>query len=161
MDTSPFEPPVYAVPLTFAAIDPPRLFAPVAGARAMLGFPSPADDFIEDGIDLNQLLVRNAPATFYYRAEGWSMLMAGICDGDILAVDRSVTPQHGDLVIATWDGNQPTCKILVITNDHIELHSRNPHCPNIVLPPGTEVEVFAVTGVARQVHRGTPRVRAG
>ena len=44
-------------------------------------------------VDLNQLLIQNAPVTFLYRAEGWSMLMAGICDGDILVVDRSVPTQ--------------------------------------------------------------------
>lgn len=154
------DPPVRATPLGAAAIDPATRRRPFAGVPVRLGFPSPAEDFIEDGIDLNELLVRNAPATYFYRAEGWSMLMAGICDGDILAVDRSVTPQHGDVVIATWDGNQPTCKVLVIADDHIELHSRNPHTPNIVLPPGTEVEVFVVTGVARQMVRGG-RVRAG
>ncbi len=132
---------------------------PLAGVRASLGFPSPADDFLDDNIDLNELVVRNPPATFYYRAEGWSMLMAGVCDGDILAVDRSVTPADGDLVIACWEGNQPACKILKVCSDHIELHSRNPHFPNIVLEPDTEVEVFAVVGVVRTLRRGDRRVR--
>ena len=88
------------------------------------------------------------------------MIMAGVCDGDILIVDRSVTPIEGDLVIVCWDGNQPTCKVLKKAADHIELHSRNPHCPNIVLPPGTEVDVFAVVGVVRQTRRNQNRVRA-
>ncbi len=87
------------------------------------------------------------------------MLMAGVCDGDILAVDRSVTPEDGDLVIARWEGNQPTCKVLKVCSDHIELHSRNPHCPNIVLTPDTEVEVFAVVGVVRTIRRRNGRVR--
>ncbi len=132
----------------------PRLHPlPVGGVRVALGFPSPAEDFQDDGIDLNQLLVRNPPATFLYRAEGWSMLHAGICDGDILLVDRSVAPQDGDVVIATWDGNAPTCKVLRVCMDHLELHSRNPHVPHIVLPPETEAEVFAVVGVVRQMQR--------
>lgn len=143
-----------------AAIDPRLCPIPVAGARATLGFPSPAEDFEDDAIDLNDLLVRNPPATFYYRAEGWSMLHAGICDGDILIVDRSVQPQDGDVVIATWDGNQPACKVLKIAGDHLELHSRNPHCANVILPPGTEAEVFAVVGVVRQMQRRHGRVRA-
>ena len=111
-----------------------------------------------DGIDLNELLVRNPPATFFYRAEGWSMMMAGICDGDILIVDRSVQSRDGDIVLATWDGNQPTCKVLKVCQDHIELHSRNPHCAHIVLTPETEAEVFAITGVVRSLRRrGTSR----
>lgn len=141
-----------------AAELPPALHLPVGGVRACLGFPSPAEDFEDDGIDLNELLVRNPAATYYYRAQGWSMLHAGICDGDILIVDRSVTPVDGDVVIATWDGNQPTCKVLSIAKDHIELHSRNPRCPNIVLNSETEVELFSIVGVARQMKR--PRVRA-
>lgn len=154
------EPPTLARLMGPATIDPSRVRIPLSGISARLGFPSPADDFLDDTIDLNEHLVRNPAATFYYRAEGWSMLMAGVCDGDILIVDRSVTPIDGDLVIACWDGNQPTCKVLKTASDHIELHSRNPHCPNIVLPPGTEVEVFAVVGVVRQMRRNQSRVRA-
>lgn len=144
-----------------AAIDPAPLLIPVGAAAARAGFPSPAEDFQDDTIDLNDMLVRNPLATFLYRAEGWSMLHAGICDGDLLVVDRSVTPIDGDLVIATWDGNQPACKVLKVCADHLELHSRNPHFPPIVLAPGTEAEIFAVVSVARQIHRGRHRVRSG
>ncbi|HRO62638.1 S24 family peptidase [Thermomonas sp.] len=147
-----------ALALAPLRLTPVPLLLPLAAARAALGFPSPAEDFQDDGIDLNELLVRNPPATFLYRAEGWSMLHAGICDGDILLVDRSVTPQDGDVVIATWDGNAPTCKVLHVCRDHLELHSRNPHVPHIVLPPGTEAEVFAVVGVVRQMRRSHGRV---
>ncbi|WP_233577615.1 S24 family peptidase [Xanthomonas citri] len=87
------------------------------------------------------------------------MILAGVCDGDILVVDRSVRPINGDMVLAIWDGNQPVCKILRVASDHIELHSRNPHCAPIVLAPDTEVEVFAVVGVVRQVTR--THARAG
>lgn len=142
-----------------ALIDGPAHSAPLAGARARLGFPSPADDFIDDGIDLHRLLVRNPAATFLYRADGWSMIDAGICDGDILVVDRSVRPLPGDLVIAVWDGNQPTCKVLKAFEQHIELHSANPDFPPIILPPGTDVEVFAVVGVVRQMQRRHRHVR--
>ncbi|MBD9470353.1 S24 family peptidase [Pseudoxanthomonas sp. PXM01] len=144
-----------------AAIDPPQLALPLGAAAARAGFPSPAEDFQDDSIDLNDMLVRNPLATFLYRAEGWSMLHAGICDGDLLVVDRSVTPIDGDLVIATWEGNQPACKVLKVCSDHIELHSRNPHFPPIILAPCTEAEVFAVVSVARQINRGRNRVRSG
>lgn len=137
------------VPLGPARLDPIPLPLPMGAARAALGFPSPAEDFQDDSVDLNDLLIRNAPATFLYRAEGWSMILAGIRDGDILVVDRSVDVKDGDIVLAVWDGNQPSCKVLKVCADHIELHCRNPRCANIVLPPETEVELFAVTGVAR------------
>lgn len=143
-----------AVPLAAALCDAPLHFAPVAGVLTRAGFPSPAEDFLDDEIDLHRLLVRNPAATYLYRASGWSMMLAGICDGDILVVDRSVQPHHGDVVVATWDGQQPVCKVLYVAADHIELHSRNPHCSNIVLAPDTDVEIFAVVGVARVVRRG-------
>lgn len=154
------EPTTLAVPLGPAAIDPLRRRLPLAGARARLGFPSPAEDFLDDTIDLNEWLIRNEAATFYYRADGWSMLLAGICDGDLLVVDRSETPRDGDLVLAIWDGNQPACKVLKIMGDHVELHSAHPDHAPIVFEPGAEIEVFAVTAVARQVQRRRPGVRS-
>ena len=154
------EPHTYARFLGSVAIDPPLQLRPVSGIRVQLGFPSPAEDFQDDEIDLNQFLVRNPPATFHYRAQGWSMILAGICDGDILLVDRSVAPVDGDVVVATWEGNEPVCKVLKVCPDHVEFHSRNPHCPNIVLPKDAEVEIFAVVGVVRQMHRKSGHVRA-
>lgn len=144
-----------------AVVDPAQMLLPMSGVRVDAGFPSPAEDFMDDGIDLHHWLVTNPPATFYYRASGISMVLEGICDGDTLIVDRSVQPKDGDLVIATWDGQAPVCKRLKLTHDHIELHSRNPHFQPIVLPPGTEVEVFAVVGVCRKVIRETRRLRRG
>ncbi|ADU99606.1 LexA family protein [Alicycliphilus denitrificans] len=141
-----------------AQIDAHVLRLPVGAVHVALGFPSPAEDFEDDRVDLNEMLVRNPPATFLYRAEGWSMIQAGICDGDVLVVDRSVRPQHGDVVIAMWDGNAPVCKVLHVCGDHVELHGRNPAIASIVLPPDTEVEIFAVVGVARQMRREHGRV---
>ncbi|MCW0399279.1 Protein UmuD [Xanthomonas sacchari] len=152
-------PHTYARLLGPACLDPPPLELPVSALRIQLGFPSPAEDFQDGELDLNQVLIRNPPATFLYRAEGWSMLLAGVCDGDILVVDRSVRPNSGDIVLAIWDGNQPVCKVLQVASDHIELHSRSPHCSPIILAPGTEVEVFAVVGVVRQVTRAHARAR--
>nr|WP_312130643.1 S24 family peptidase [Stenotrophomonas pavanii] len=152
--------PVLAVELGRPVVDAPPKPVPLSGIRAQLGFPSPADDFMDEAIDLHRLLVRNPSATFLYRADGWSMIGVGICDGDILVVDRSVTPLPGDLVIAVWDGNQPTCKVLKTFERHLELQSANPDFPPIVLDQGTEVEVFAVVGVVRQVQRRRGHVRA-
>jgi DNA polymerase V len=141
-----------------ARVDPPLSRLPVGLARAALGFPSPAEDFVDDTIDLNELLIRNPPATFLYRADGWSMVEAGILDGDVLIVDRSVEPRDGDVVVALWEGNAPACKVLRILDDRIELESRNAEVPNIALKPGTEAEVFAVVGVVRQMRREHGRI---
>jgi DNA polymerase V len=75
-----------------------------AGLLGLSGFPSPADDFIERSLDLNEQLVANPIATFFVRASGNSMDGAGIHDGDLLIVDRSVAPSRGSIVVAIIDG---------------------------------------------------------
>ena len=81
-----------------------ELRLPLVGGRVEAGFPSPADDFIECSLDLNEQLVANPIATFFVRASGNSMDGAGIHDGDLLVVDRSVSPAHGSIVVAIVDG---------------------------------------------------------
>lgn len=75
----------------------------VSSANAT-GFTAAADDYMERGIDLNEQLIRNKPATFFMRVSGNSMVNAGIYHGDIVIVDRSLTPQNGKIVIAVIDG---------------------------------------------------------
>lgn len=76
----------------------------VATANAT-GFGAAADDYMERGIDLNEQLIRNKPATFFMKISGHSMINAGIFDGDIAVVDRSVQPKNGKIVIAIIDGD--------------------------------------------------------
>lgn len=140
-----------------ATVAPAALDLPVAAVHAALGFPSPAEDFQDGTIDLNAYLVRNPPATFLYRAQGNSMVEAGIVSGDVLVVDRSVQPQDGDIVLAQWEGNAPVCKVLRLRRDRLELHSCNPQVPPIVIEGESEVEVFAVVAIARQVRRESIR----
>ncbi len=73
-----------------------------AGVRA--GFPSPAQDYLDRTLDLNKDLIRHPAATFYARVVGTSMIDAGINEGDILIIDRSLTPTHGDVVVAYVNG---------------------------------------------------------
>lgn len=80
--------------------NPPPLFTSTVSA----GFPSPADDYIERHLDLNELLVKHPTATFFVRVEGQSMINAGIKSGDILIVDRSLNPSSGHVVIAVLNG---------------------------------------------------------
>lgn len=75
------------------------------------GFPSPADDYLERSLDLNDYLIKHPSASYLARANGDSMEGCGIYDGDLLIVDRSIEAQHGQIIIAALDG-QLTCKIL-------------------------------------------------
>ena len=77
--------------------------ARVAGS-VVAGFPSPAEQYLEPPLDLNALLVKRPAATYFVRVEGDSMINAGINPGDLLVVDRSLTPVDGDIIIASVDG---------------------------------------------------------
>jgi DNA polymerase V len=87
---------------------------PLYSARAACGFPSPADDHVEGVLDLNDLCIGNATATFFVRAEGDSMRDAGIEEGDLLVVDRSLTPVSGDVVIACVDGEMTVKRFVTV-----------------------------------------------
>ena len=78
--------------------------AKVSGS-VVAGFPSPAEQYLEPPLDLNELLVRHPAATYFVRVEGDSMVGAGIRDGDLLVVDRSLRPADGDVIIASVDGD--------------------------------------------------------
>ncbi|MDM2723451.1 MULTISPECIES: translesion error-prone DNA polymerase V autoproteolytic subunit [Citrobacter] len=77
---------------------------PLFGDLVPCGFPSPAQDYVEKRIDLNELLVQHPSATYFVKSSGDSMIGAGIGNGDLLVVDRSKKPVHGDIVIAAIDG---------------------------------------------------------
>ncbi len=79
---------------------------PLLARAVRAGFPSPADDFIEEEIDLQRLLITNRPATFLVRVAGDSMIGKGLFDGDLAIVDRSLTPRDGDVVVVDVDGER-------------------------------------------------------
>jgi DNA polymerase V len=79
---------------------------PIFGSAVCAGFPSPAEDWIEERIDPAALLIANRPATFLMRVDGPSMVDVGIFDKDIVVVDRSLGPRHGDVVVAVVDGER-------------------------------------------------------
>ncbi|MCY4045230.1 MAG: translesion error-prone DNA polymerase V autoproteolytic subunit [Cellvibrionales bacterium] len=105
-------------------------FQPLFASRVSAGFPSPADDYVEGGIDLHRHLVKNPAATFFAKASGDSMQLKGIYDGDLLVVDRSLSAKTGDVVIAAIDG-ELVCKILDLSNR--QLVPANPSYPPITL----------------------------
>ncbi|MDR1085819.1 MAG: translesion error-prone DNA polymerase V autoproteolytic subunit [Deltaproteobacteria bacterium] len=123
--------------------------APLYLHAVSAGFPSPAEDYIEDFLDLHKLMVKNPPATFFLRVSGTSMLGAGIADGDLLVVDRSVPAVSGRVVVAAWDG-ELTVKRLRIKDKKIYLVPENDHYPSIDI---TGREDTAVWGVVTYVVR--------
>ena len=120
--------------------------------RVSAGFPSPAQDFIEKTLDLNELCIQHPAATFFVRVEGESMRDAGIYPGDVLVVDRSLSPTHGDIVIASLEGEM-TVKELC-TRPHLALRAHNPAFPMMAIVNPDEFEVFGVvTSVVRPLSR--------
>jgi DNA polymerase V len=114
------------------------------------GFPSPATDYIEDGLDLNEYLVRHKAASFLFTVNGDSMRDAGIVDGDKVVVDCSVEAQHNHIVIAIVDGGY-TIKRLYKKGGRIELHAENPAFKAILFADGNQLEVWGVVvGVVRR-----------
>lgn len=100
------------------------LSLPLYSSQVPAGFPSPADDYIEDWLDLNEHLIKHPAATFFARANGSSMVNAGILDKALLIVDRAVNPQDGDIVIAAVNGEH-TCKILDLKAKQLRAANRS------------------------------------
>jgi len=115
----------------------------------LAGFPSPAEDFVEGPLDLNQHLISQPAATFFVRVKGDSMIGAGICSGDLLIVDRSVNAGHGDIVIAVLEGDL-TVKRLHYVTWGVRLVPENPNYPSIHIPDTANFQVWGV--VTRAIH---------
>lgn len=118
------------------------LFAP--GVKA--GFPSPAEDYLHESLDFNRDLIRHPEATFYGRVAGDSMQDAGICEGDIAVIDRSVEPQDGDVIVAYING-EFTIKFLDVTHrkdGYIELRPANKKYSPIRIDENDKFEVWGV-----------------
>lgn len=126
-----------------------HLQLPIYSTPVPAGFPSPAEEHLGDTLDLNELLVRRPAATFYVRARGDSMVNAGILDGDILVVDRSLTPTTGRIVVAALDGDL-TVKELELRGARARLLSANPKYEPIGIGEHQAFEVWGVvTGIVR------------
>ena len=122
---------------------------PVFTARVSAGFPSPAADYEEGRLDLNKHLIKNPPATFFVRVTGDSMEGAGIHDGDLLIVDRSLEPISGRVVIAVVDG-ELTIKRLRIQRGKYTLEPENENYPITKISKDMEFEVWGV--VTNVIH---------
>lgn len=119
---------------------------------ASCGFPSPAEDYAQQRIDLNTLLVSQPDATFFVRARGDSMRDKGIDDGDILMIDRSLEARHDDIVLAVVDGDF-TIKTLFRKGGRTRLVPANPIYPDIEFKDGQQLEIWGVVKCSIKEHR--------
>ena len=114
--------------------------AKISGS-VVAGFPSPAEQYLEPPLDLNEFLIKRPAATYFVRVEGDSMIGAGIHDGDLLVVDRSLRPASGDVIIASVDGDF-TVKTYRRDKDGVRLEPANPAYPIIHIKKGQELDYF-------------------
>ena len=110
------------------------------------GFPSPAEDYRRNSLDFNRDLIRHPESTFYGLVDGDSMQDAGICDGDIAVIDRSLDAQDGDVVVA-YVNNEFTIKFLDLSHKaegYIELSPSNPRFSPIRITPSDDFQIWGV-----------------
>ena len=128
-----------------AKVNLPLYLSPVVA-----GFPSPAEDYLERKLDLHEHLVRNHAATFFVRAAGDSMIRAGIHDGDLLVVDRSLAPGNGSVVIAAV-GGELTVKYLSQKNGRVLLLPANDQYPALDITEQEDIVIWGVVTYA--IHK--------
>ena len=129
---------------------PPRLLIPLASSTVRAGFPSPATDYIEKLLDLNELLIKRKESTFFMRVGGVSMVELGINDRDLVVVDRAAPHSNGSIVVARVDG-ELVLKKLSKRNGVVKLTAGNPAYRDIEFKEdGAELEIWGV--VTHVVH---------
>lgn len=133
----------------FPARTPTLIALPLFTGKVAAGFPSPADDYVEKTLDLNELLIQKPAATFFVRAQGESMLGAGIHPNDILVVDRSIEPAPGKIVICALNG-ELTVKRLARDGEQWRLTAENSDYPDIVLHEELDMVIWGV--VTNVIH---------
>lgn len=127
-----------------------KVVRPLFLSGVSAGFPSPAEDYIDRKLDLNELLIQNPAATFFVRVAGDSMTGAGIHHDDILVVDRSLEATSGKIVIAIYNG-ELTVKRLVHDKDSIRLVAENPNYSPLVIDKDNGCEIWGV--VTSVIHQ--------
>ena len=120
-----------------------RFRIPLLNDSVSAGFPSPADDYTEENIDLNEHLISNPFSTFFLRVKGESMINAGIKDKDLIIVDKSLTARPGNIIIAMMDG-EFTIKRLSIKNNELYLKAENHNYPDFRFKNHIDVQIWGV-----------------
>lgn len=126
-------------------------YLPLFLERVPCGFPSPAQDYVEDRLDLNKFAIKHPSATYFIKVSGDSMRGAGIGDGDLLIVDRSLTAVHGDIVVAAVAG-EFTVKELR-TRPTLQLVPHNSQYAAISFLSEEELEIFGVVTFTLKAHK--------
>ena len=116
---------------------------PLLNDSVSAGFPSPADDYTQENIDLNEHLISNPFSTFFLRVKGDSMINAGIRDKDLIIVDKSLKARPGNIIIAMIDG-EFTIKRLSIKNDELYLKAENHNYPDFSFKNHIDVQIWGV-----------------
>ncbi|MEM1135389.1 MAG: translesion error-prone DNA polymerase V autoproteolytic subunit [Bacteroidota bacterium] len=124
-----------------------RQIVPFYGCSVSAGFPSPADDFLEKKVDLNNFLIRDQASTFLVKVSGDSMIDVGICHGDILIVDRSVPAKHNHIVVGAIDG-EFTVKRLLQEKNNTLLKPENPAYQVVEITPDKNFRILGVVTFA-------------
>lgn len=127
----------------YATDDSNPLEVVLAQVGVSAGFPSPADDFKEFKISLDKTLVRNKEATFYAKVSGQSMVGAGLDDGDLLVVDKSLEPQHNNIAVCFIDG-EFTVKRLQVDKDGVSLLPSNPAYEPIKVTNDNDFQIWGI-----------------
>lgn len=135
-----------------------EMLLPYADGGVQAGFPSPAQDYISQGIDLNRELIEHPASTFFARVSGDSMSGEGIDDGDILVVDKSEEAGHGDLAVCCIDGEFTLKRLRVFADGRIWLMPSNRRYRPIEVAAGSD---FAVWGVVLYTIKANRRRRPG
>ncbi len=120
----------------------PIVSLPLFADLVQCGFPSPAQDYVEQRIDLNELLIQHPSATYFVKAAGDSMIDGGIAEGDMLIVDSSRKAGHGDIVIAAVDGEFTVKKLQL--HPRIQLNPMNSTYSPIIVGREDTLDVFGV-----------------
>jgi DNA polymerase V len=135
------------------ALDPDHLPVPLLGRLVPAGFPSPADDYLDGEIDLARYLIERPAATFLMRVAGESMRGAGILDGDLVVVDRSLDAQSGHVVVAVCNGEMTLKRLCRLRDGRAALRAENPEFPALVIDEDLPAEIWGVVvGVVRKLR---------
>jgi len=131
-----------ATPIAQARTDT-SIRRPLFLSRVEAGFPSPADDYVETALDLNDLLIKRESSTFFVRASGGSMTEAGIHNGDVMIVDRALEPEDGSVVVAALDGDLTVKRYRVFSGQPYLVPESDEH-DSIPVKAGQELVVWGV-----------------
>ena len=134
-----------------------RVLIPLMGRPLCAGFPSPADDYVEEALDPARLIVTNPASTFMWRVSGSSLIARGIKDGDYVVVDRSLAPKADDVVVAIIDGLPSAKHVVRLRGGGLALDFANPEMGPLILDEASEAMIWGVITWSLTPHRPAPR----